>query len=231
MADIEVNYKGVTIKSINASGTTQLKTAGTWCEDDIDIVYTRPSGSGITCGTVEYNQLASLLSADWHTARANITFSGTNTILTTTSASSTKYAQFALVQNHKYFYRGTFAAPAGSTLAIGIYSGTTVNTYSTRHIVNAGVTETVKSIVVNDTYANGQFRIQHATGAGSGVVGTVNDLNVFDITAFFGATVADYIYNLEQATPGAGIDLMETLFFAAQYYAYDAGSEKTIMLV
>lgn len=231
MADIEVKYKGSTIKSISASGTTTLSTGAQWCEDDIDIVYTRPSGSGITCGTVEYNQLASLLSADWHTARVNISFSGTNTILTTTSASSTKYAQFELVQNHKYFYRGTFEAPSASTLAIGIYSGTTTNTYSTRHIVNAGVTETVKLIVANDTYTNGQFRIQHATGAASGVVGTVSNLNVFDLTAFFGATVADIIYGIEQTTPGSGITLMETLFFASTYYSYDTGAQKTITLV
>lgn len=231
MADITLTYKGVAIATISASGTKTIETSGKYCEDDITLQYVRPSGSGITCGTVEYNQLASLIASDWHTARADITFSGTNTILTTTSASSTKYAQFPLVQDHKYFYRGTFAAPSGSTLAIGIYSGTTVNTYSTRYIVNAGATETLKSIIVNDTYTNGQFRIQHATGAASGVSATVSDLNVFDITAFFGATVADIIYGIEQTTPGNGITLMETLFFASAYYAYDSGTQKTITLV
>lgn len=45
MADIEVIYKGATIKSISASGSTTLETAGKYCEDDITIDYAQPSGS------------------------------------------------------------------------------------------------------------------------------------------------------------------------------------------
>ena len=44
MADIEVQYKGTTIKSQTGSGTVTLHTEGKYCEDDIDIVYTAPSG-------------------------------------------------------------------------------------------------------------------------------------------------------------------------------------------
>lgn len=45
----------------------------------------------------------------------------------------------------------------------------------------------------------------------------------FDLTAMFGTTVADYIYNLEQATAGAGVAWFKKLF-PKDYYAYDAGT-------
>lgn len=48
MADIEVQYKGSTIKSQTGSGTVTLHTEGKYCEDDIDIVYVAPGGGGGT---------------------------------------------------------------------------------------------------------------------------------------------------------------------------------------
>ena len=45
MADITLSYKNNTIKEISASGTTTLNTAGTYCEDDITLEYTKPSGT------------------------------------------------------------------------------------------------------------------------------------------------------------------------------------------
>jgi len=46
MADIEVQYKGSTIKQQTGSGTVTLHTEGKYMEDDVDIVYTAPSGGG-----------------------------------------------------------------------------------------------------------------------------------------------------------------------------------------
>jgi hypothetical protein len=46
MADITISYKGSNIATINASGTKILKTAGTYCEDDIEIIYNSPGGAG-----------------------------------------------------------------------------------------------------------------------------------------------------------------------------------------
>lgn len=48
MAEVEINYKGSTIASMNASGTKTLLTSGKYCEDNIEIEYTRPSSSGPT---------------------------------------------------------------------------------------------------------------------------------------------------------------------------------------
>lgn len=65
--------------------------------------------------------------------------------------------------------------------------------------------------------------------------GTVCDnykivLTCIDLTQLFGSTaIADYIYNLEQATAGAGIAKLKELgFFTEDYYAYDAGSVQSV---
>lgn len=48
MPDITVNYKGVAITTMSASGTKSLLTSGKYCEDDIEIVYVSPGGTGNT---------------------------------------------------------------------------------------------------------------------------------------------------------------------------------------
>lgn len=55
MADITIGYKGSTIAEISASGTTTLGTSGKYCEDNISIAYTKPSGSSyVKLGSQEF---------------------------------------------------------------------------------------------------------------------------------------------------------------------------------
>ncbi|MBR2582694.1 MAG: hypothetical protein IKO83_01645 [Oscillospiraceae bacterium] len=46
MSDITINYKGSAIATMDASGTKTLLTEGKYCEDDIEVVYVKPSGGG-----------------------------------------------------------------------------------------------------------------------------------------------------------------------------------------
>ena len=48
MADVIINYEGNEIASMSASGTKTLLTAGKYCDDNIEVVYTQPSLSGYT---------------------------------------------------------------------------------------------------------------------------------------------------------------------------------------
>lgn len=43
MSEVNINYKGSTIASMDASGTKTLQTSGKYCEDDVEVVYTRPT--------------------------------------------------------------------------------------------------------------------------------------------------------------------------------------------
>lgn len=44
MADVNITYKGVSIATMDDSGTKTLETGGKYCEDDISVAYTKPSG-------------------------------------------------------------------------------------------------------------------------------------------------------------------------------------------
>lgn len=46
MSEVNINYKGSKIAGMDASGTKTLLTEGKYCEDDIEVVYTRPSAGG-----------------------------------------------------------------------------------------------------------------------------------------------------------------------------------------
>lgn len=43
MAEVNISYNDNVIAEMNASGTKTLLTSGKYCEDDIEIVYTRPA--------------------------------------------------------------------------------------------------------------------------------------------------------------------------------------------
>ena len=48
MADVEIAYKGSLIASMDATGSKTLLTEGKYCEDDIAVYYSRPSGGSNT---------------------------------------------------------------------------------------------------------------------------------------------------------------------------------------
>ena len=50
----------------------------------------------------------------------------------------------------------------------------------------------------------------------------LRNVQVFDLTQMFGSAIADYIYTIEQNTPGAGVAWFRKLF-PKDYYAYNAG--------
>ena len=45
MSEVAINYKDESIATMDASGTKTLLTQGKYCEDDIEVVYTRPTPS------------------------------------------------------------------------------------------------------------------------------------------------------------------------------------------
>lgn len=46
MSGVSISYKGAEIASLDDSGTKTLLTQGKYCEDDIEVAYTKPSGGG-----------------------------------------------------------------------------------------------------------------------------------------------------------------------------------------
>jgi len=56
---------------------------------------------------------------------------------------------------------------------------------------------------------------------------TYKDVQVYDLTAMFGPTVADGIYTMEQETAGAGVAYFRQLF-PEDYYEYDPGTLRSV---
>jgi len=62
-----------------------------------------------------------------------------------------------------------------------------------------------------------------------GDVINLQNIMLIDLTALLGSTIADYIYNLETATAGAGVaKLREWGFFTEDYYEYNPGSLESV---
>ena len=57
----------------------------------------------------------------------------------------------------------------------------------------------------------------------SGDTASAKNFIIIDLTQMFGSTIADYLYNLETATAGAGVAFFKSLF-PKSYYAYNAGT-------
>lgn len=65
---------------------------------------------------------------------------------------------------------------------------------------------------------------------GTAITGLTSGTDIVtDLTLLLGSTIADYIYTLETATAGAGMAKLKSWgFFTKDYYAYDAGSLKSV---
>lgn len=80
--------------------------------------------------------------------------------------------------------------------------------------------------IIKTTQANDRIVIgTRSTTTGLSVSTDVQNVMVKDLTAEYGATIADYLYTLETGTPGAGVaKLREWGFLSKEYFAYNAGS-------
>lgn len=123
-----------------------------------------------------------------------------------------------IVEGHKYF----ISRKLGSTQNVsdGVYAR-----ISGSNVLCFQISQQKTEAVLRSAYSG-------KAGASSSIEGAVwiyhnsavpvTDLNIIDLTACFGSTIADYIYSLEQATAGAGVAFFRKLF-PNNYYAHNAG--------
>lgn len=200
---------------------------------------TRESGD-IVGASVPWNQLVHngnfANTTGW--AAGNGTLSASNNELTYTAASDSNgknistasgYAK-ETIAGHKYFYSFDIKV---STTSIGatfeynplsegrIAKALTANTYTTLTGIVSGTGTTGK----NYFYPWG---ISGVTTTGTETVNAKNFM-VIDLTLALGSAIADYIYNLESGTAGAGVaKLREWGFFTKPYYDYNAGGIESV---
>lgn len=115
-----------------------------------------------------------------------------------------------------------------------------------KYLLSGGLSSSIKAVVTNVVLWDGN-RLDTGSGAivscktsGTAYVGVViasgtvcNEEvlvpQLIDLTQMFGTTIADYIYSLETATAGAGVEwIRENCPSLLEYHEYDAGSIKSV---
>ena len=176
-------------------------------------------------GTVAWNQLVDKTNfqANGYSLRGlTVTNDGSGIVKVSGTFDATGYIDiytqtyFNTVKDHKY-YISVPKLPTGVTGYNVIVGGGGLSYKSNNgaFVVNGASTGTAYVL----------FRIpDKITGVPANTVFTnyAVYVNVFDLTAMFGSTIADYIYALEQSNSGSGVAYFRKLF-PKPYYAYNSG--------
>ena len=170
----------------------------------------------IVGGTVAWNQLANNLRQSGTINGLTFTNNNNKTLTMTGEASETN--NYTIVSSLNLPANHVIAAFAGAprTASYGIY----INDFPP--MGKDGVI-----VKKSSTLSNITLRVKSASDGGADVGTVTLTPQVFDLTQMFGTTIADYIYGLETATPGAGVAWFRKLF-PKDYYAYDAGSLQSV---
>lgn len=164
-------------------------------------------------------------------SNANSTISVTDNVLTITATADKRFMEVCAVstamsftQGHKMFYSFWIRSSKATVVKAKIGEVTVYNATPTADtwVKSAGIFETTDGTKAFYTGFEGLANV--------GDTLDVKEVFITDLTQLFGSTaIADYIYNLETATAGAGVAKLKELgFFTEDYYAYDAGSIQSV---
>lgn len=128
------------------------------------------------------------------------------------------------IEGHVYLASMTITPSKATTAAF--YIGNSV--VGTKAVTaSRTIVSVVHKAANNGTYI--YYYINRKTELAVGDTCVFENMQAFDLTLMFGSTIADYIYSVEQATAGAGVALAKAWAgITADYYAYDAGSIKSV---
>lgn len=191
-------------------------------EDNAPYVF-RTAGGSIDIGDREWDKLIGG-TVCWNQLIGTGVFAATGGTVTTTDGIGTftanasgqiVYKSFLVTANHVYFAAITYKTTTATTDVCARINGqdisgiASVNWQSafTLFKTSASITRTIG---VKDSRTSGFDAIQ------------AKWVMLIDLTQMFGSTIADYIYGLETATPGAGVAWFKK-YFPKDYYAYNAG--------
>lgn len=237
-AEIDGSYEGMTV------GNAEQLLSTTYTEDSVPYLFRTSGGSAdvgdreedvIVGGSVIWNQLVKngdfSDGIDNWTATSLGSISASNSVLkfTTTSSSNRTHAALQnldIESGHKYFCTAKLKnlMDTSGTFAYKYTAPTYVNAVSAT--IAAGATSTLET-VFSASGTSSQIGIGINANLAAMDVFEVSNVMLFDLTAMFGSSVADAIYSAEQASEGAGVKMFRSLF-PKSYYAYDAGTLKSV---
>lgn len=191
---------------------------------------TRAFMKKIVGGSVVWNQLVQ--NGDFSNGTTGWTVSGgsatvsNGTVTLTKNASSGTFPFYQNVQSkqegHKVLIR--LDAYSSAQISYNIYWGSQV-----APSITITTTKQAYAIVGIVGSGNNNFNLQGVNVPASGTV-SFSNIQLFDLTAMFGSTIADYIYSLKTVTEGSGIAWLKEHFpkMFSQYNAYDPGTIRSV---
>ena len=223
-ADVDGTYDNMTV-----GNAKQLK-SNVGEVDKVPYLF-RPSGGSIDIGdretdmivggTVAFNQLVQNNDTKWRGYRATISYDTVSKEFTVTKNDNESGGGLYSIslfsdypQNHKTLIM--LEAKSVDVTAFRIYLN---SAYKTNNILTPNYTQ--YSAILNSGSPN---EIDFYTdGGNNNSIVYYKNIQVIDLTAMFGTTIADYIYSLEQSVAGSGVAWFRNLF-PKSYYAYNAGT-------
>lgn len=201
------------------AGTADNLLSSSYKTDKTPYIFRRAKGArekgSIVGGSIVWNQLCTFTAGTGTGNGVTYTRGDDGTITVDGTATDLSYSNVGTtihVQGHKVLLQGS---PGGSSSTYYLRDGYTAAKYD----IGQGLLVEAK--------ANTVVQLVVAKGV------TVNNLvfkpQIFDLTLMFGATIADYIYSVEQAIAGAGVALAKAWAgIVNDYYSYDEGSIKSV---
>lgn len=223
----ETEYEPYTEQTIsqdfNVSLTPTSKDTDPYLFKAVGDIYGDRLEEELVGGSVVNNQLAKVKA---NTHNGITTTDDGNGIASLSGTASSTYARthenIDVIQSHKYLlHLDILANPNSVAFSFGGY-----NLNSNFILTTNGQTKIVEWSSAGKTTGVGIASVASSTN----VAGIKIRFMFIDLTAYFGsATIADAIYNMEQATAGSGIAWLKANgFFTNSYYAYSAPTIKSV---
>ena len=230
-ANVDGAYEDMTV------GNAEQLLASVYTDDQIPYNF-RQSGGGISVGdreidkvvggTIAWNQLVQngnfASDSNWY-AGANCVKSISNnelSFIVSAQYASVYQPSFKTVSGHKYLFSAIIKSETNSA-QLKIYCGSGI----TGKNVTVGTSFENVSFL-DDGDATGDYYLYIQDNRASDWTNIhIKHIMLFDLTAMFGSTIADYIYTLETTNAGDGVAYFRNLF-PEPYYAYDAGSLQSV---
>ena len=174
----------------------------------------------IVGGSVVFNQLVE----PFNTTVLGVTsvFNSETGVIELSGTSTSTYSSIMNTENvvngHKYYMKvSAVSNPNNISFTVGFLNGGG----TLCSVGSATIKQSLNSVLSNTGLAD--------YAAGTDFTGVKIKAIAVDLTQMFGSTIADYVYQLEQSTAGAGVSYLKSLgYFTDDYYPYNSGEIKSV---
>ena len=214
--------------ALNGKEATVTSTTPTYDTDQIPYMYRRSTKAimgqesldAVVGGTVAWNQIIKKNTTSWYAYRGTMSYSSTDNEYTVTfngQGAGGLYNQAItdnIPQGHKVLIFATVRASKN-------YSQFRIYCNNASKIYSLTTSDTRYETILATNEPNELHFYVLSPNPASGDTIVYKNIQLFDITLMFGSSIADYIYSLETATAGSGMEkLRQWGFFTDDVYEY-----------